>query len=169
MKTIPVKTFYLQMHSPPERSVPPPIDDVEVRHVEQPTVEFYRFLYDTVGDESVWLERRMISRERLLAIIHDPRVEIYVPYVAGEPAGFGELDRSVDNEVQLMYFGLMPQFIGKGLGKYFLSWIVSKAWTYAPQRVWLHTCELDHKAALPLYRKAGFVLFDERTVDHVAP
>lgn len=57
----------------------------------------------------------------------------------------------------------MPEFIGQGLGKFFLRWAIERAWGYAPRRLWLHTCSLDHPAALPNYLKAGFAVFKETT------
>jgi GNAT superfamily N-acetyltransferase len=165
MKTLPVRTLYLEMHRPPERSVLPPVEGAEIVRVEQPAIPFYRFLYDSVGGDWNWVDRKLMSDDQLSAIIHDDQVEIYVLYVQATPAGFCELDRRVADEVELAYFGLMPEFIGRGLGKYFLCWIVRQAWAHAPRRVWLHTCELDHEAALPIYRQAGFVVYDERVVN----
>lgn len=71
-------------------------------------------------------------------------------------AGWSELERHQD-EVQVAYFGLLPPFVGKGWGRFWLDWTVRKAWQPAPKRVWVHTCELDHPAALPLYEKLRFV------------
>ncbi len=167
MKTVPVKTIYLEMLDRPDHAaVPPPTEGVDVIWTKKPTIASYRALYDSVGRDWRWLERKCMADDRLSAIIHDDLVELYVLYVDKEPAGFGELDRRTENQVQLMYFGLLPRFIGRGLGKYFLSWIVRKAWSSEPKRVWLHTCTLDHQAALPNYLKAGFVVFDEKTGDH---
>jgi hypothetical protein len=59
------------------------------------------------------------------------------------------------DDIELVRFGLMPEFIGQGLGRYFLQWAIDKAWGYRPRRFWLHTCTLDHPAALPNYLKAG--------------
>jgi hypothetical protein len=59
-------------------------------------------------------------------------------------------------------FGLIPEFIGQGPGRYFLQWPIDKAWTYQPRRFWLHTCTKDHPAALPNYLKAGFCVYQER-------
>jgi GNAT superfamily N-acetyltransferase len=83
---------------------------------------------------------------------------MHVLHVDGTPAGFAELDRRQPDEVELVQFGLMAPFIGQGLGKWFLQWAIDKAWSYQPKRFWLHTCTLDHPAALPNYTKAGFVL-----------
>ena len=86
------------------------------------------------------------------------------------PAGFAELDRRVAGEVELVQFGLLPEFIGQGLGKFFLQWAIDKSWGYGPRRLWLHTCSLDHPAALPNYLKAGFqICKEERTVRGPSP
>jgi len=61
------------------------------------------------------------------------------------------------------YFGLLPHFIGHGLGAYLLSWAVDDAWRHAPERLWLHTCSLDHPRALRLYQRAGFVPYKQET------
>ena len=164
MKTIPVKTLYLQMHGPPQATVPPPTEGIEVARVERPEIAFYRALYDVVGRDWNWINRRLMSDDELRAIIHDDRVEFHVLYVQGTPAGFCEMDRGADGEVELVYFGLAPEFIGRGLGKYFLNRMLLQAWSYAPKRVWLHTCELDHEAALSTYQKAGLAVYDERVI-----
>jgi GNAT superfamily N-acetyltransferase len=169
MKTVPVKTYYLQMLSRPARGDPPPLAGVEIVRSQEPPVAFYRFLYDLVGRDWRWMDRKRMSDQQLRAVIHDPSVDIYVLYVDGAPAGLGELDRRTAGQIELVYFGLAPEFIGKGLGPWFLDRILNKAWSHDPARVWLHTCEWDHPAALPTYLKAGFVIFDEKAVDHVVP
>jgi GNAT superfamily N-acetyltransferase len=63
----------------------------------------------------------------------------------------------------------MPDFIGQGLGKYFLQWTIDKAWGYQPRRFWLHTCTLDHPAALPNYQKAGFAIYHEEKFQRELP
>ena len=122
----------------------------------RPTVSFYRYLYNTVGQEWLWYERRQWSDEQLRAVIHHPQIEIHVLYVAGVPAGYGELNLQHMPSIELAYFGLLPEFIGKGLGKFFLNAMIDLAWVHAPQRVWLHTCTLDHPQALAVYQRAGF-------------
>ena len=167
MKTVPVKTTYLQMLARVERNTPPPMEGIEIIRTEKPTVALYRFLYDSVGRDWNWVDRKLMSDEELTKIIHNDLVEIYVLHVNKQPAGYAELDRRIENQIELAYFGIIPELSGKGLGWYFLDWTIAKAWSYDPQRVWLHTCELDHKAALPMYLKAGFKVFDERMVDQV--
>jgi GNAT superfamily N-acetyltransferase len=114
-----------------------------------------------VGREYDWTSRRRLSDAALAALLNDPRLEVHVLMVDGVPAGFAELDRRTEGEIELVQFGLMSDFIGQGLGKYFLQWTIDKAWSHNPKRFWLHTCTKDHPAALPNYLKAGFAIYKE--------
>jgi GNAT superfamily N-acetyltransferase len=156
-----VKTTYLQMVARPHRVVPPPRPGLAVIHVHKPTVAYYRFLYEAVGRDWRWTSRTRLSDAELAAILHDPRNEVHVLHADGCPAGFVEFDRRVAGEIEISQFGLMREFIGQGLGKYFLQWAVERAWSYGPRRLWLHTDTEDHPAALPNYLKAGFAIFKE--------
>lgn len=156
-----IKTTHLQMLARPDRTAPLPRDGLAVVQAKKPTIAYYRFLYDTVGRAYDWTTRAKLSDAELAALIHDPRMEVHVLMAEGVPAGFAELDRRIENEIELVQFGLMPEFIGQGLGRYFLHWTVDKAWSYGPKRFWLHTCTKDHPAALPNYLKAGFTIFKE--------
>ncbi len=169
MPTVKTKTTYLEMHSSPSSVASPPCDGIEVAKADKPSTEFYRHLYRTVGEQFHWVDRLVMPADELRATIQDDRVEIYVLSVDGETAGYSELDHRQAGEIELTYFGLFPQFVGKGLGKYFLDWSLRKAWSYQPRRVWVHTCDLDHPAALPTYLKAGFVIYDEKIIDQPIP
>ena len=96
-------------------------------------------------------------------IITDENVYIYVLYYEGAPAGFTEIDNRAGTEVEIKFFGLIPDYVGKGLGRYFLKQSIDLAWQLKPVRVMLETCTLDHPAALPLYQKLGFNVFDKRS------
>ena len=156
MDQVDVTVYYLEMRQHVARPLSPPRDDLIVLHAQRPSVRYYRFLYNGVGEDYRWLSRRKLDDASLAAIIHDPRVEVHVLHAAGCPAGFAELDRRQDGEIELKQFGLMPEFIGQGLGRWFLQWTIDRAFSYQPQRFWLHTCTLDHPAALPNYLRAGF-------------
>jgi GNAT superfamily N-acetyltransferase len=167
MKHVLTKTTYLEMHSPPDKSATTPNADVAVERVEAPSVEYYRFLYNSVGRDYCWIDRNRMPDEELRRIVQDERVEIYLLTVGGEPAGYAELDRRQEGEIELAYFGLFPEFVGRGLGKFFLASAVERAWSHKPHRVWVHTCDLDHPAALPNYLKAGFLAYDEKMIEQV--
>ena len=130
-----------------------------VIHARNPTIAYYRFLYDAVGTHWQWTTKKLTD-DQLAMIVQDPRDEVHVLHVDGVPAGFAELDRRTGNEIELAQFGLMPEFIGQGLGD-FLQWTIDRAWGYGPTRFWLHTCTDDDPAALPNYRKAGFEVYKE--------
>jgi GNAT superfamily N-acetyltransferase len=105
----------------------------------------------------------MLSDAELERILHDPLVEIYVLYVDGVPAGYAELDRRKPDDVELAYFGLIPQFIGRKLGPFLLNWAVDTAWFHKPKRLWVNTNNLDHPKALQIYQKAGFAPYRQET------
>ena len=154
---------YLEMRAPPDRPpAAPPADPVEVRQAVAPTVSFYRYLYDAIGRDWTWLERKRLSDLALAEIIRDPRVEVHVLWVDGVPAGYVELDGRAPPDLEIAYFGLVPEFVGRGLGRYLLDWAVDRAWRRGPRRLWVHTCDLDHPRALPVYEKAGFRVYQRR-------
>ena len=76
--------------------------------------------------------------------------------VSGAPAGYFELRRDRAGGTEIVYFGLLPEFTGRGLGGFLLTMAVERAWSSGTERVWLHTNTLDHPAALPNYLKRGF-------------
>ena len=160
---IPVEVTYLQMFAAP---APPaaPAPTVQVLRANAPTVSFYRFLYGTVGRPWQWFERLKLDDDILHAQINAPDIEIDVLYVDGVPAGYVEMDAKLKPDVEIAYFGLMPEFIGKGHGAYFLRWALHRAWQLQPTRVWLHTCSLDHPRALSTYQSAGLEAYRRETV-----
>jgi GNAT superfamily N-acetyltransferase len=161
-----VKTTYLQMFTRPERVVPPPREGLAVVHAKKPTVTYYRFLYDGVGCDYDWPRCRKLSDAELAALLNDLRLEVHVLMADGVPAGIAELDWRTEGEIELVQFGLMPEFIGQGLGRDFIQWAIDKAWSYGPRRFWLHTCTKDHPAALPNYLKAGFTTYKEEVKEN---
>lgn len=158
----------LEMAAPPKRprarppSLPAP---VMLLRAQDPTVSFYRYLYHTIGEDWLWYERRQMSDEKLAGIVQDEKVSVDVLYYGGVPAGYAEIDARRLPNVEIAYLGLMPEFIGRRLGRYLVDWAVDAAWSLEPERVWIHTCNLDHPAALPLYQKAGFSPFQQEVLE----
>jgi GNAT superfamily N-acetyltransferase len=150
---------YLEMTDPSDL-VPagPPDPRASIVEVRSCTVSFYRFLYGEVGRIYNWVERRRWSDERLAAHLADPNIRVWTLLYDGCPAGYFELFRDPEGGVELAYFGLMQEFLGRGLGKFLLTAATETAWAYDPRpaRVWLHTCDLDAPQALPNYVARGF-------------
>ena len=114
-------------------------------------------------------DARWLSDAELAAVLDDPRVEVNVLWVGGAPAGYAELDRRAPPDIELAYFGLMPEFIGQGLGAYLLDWAIHHAWRSRPRRLWLHTCDLDHPRALDFYQSLGFRIYDRQVTEADLP
>jgi GNAT superfamily N-acetyltransferase len=162
-KSIPTLVTYLEMTGAPTAPpLRPPFPGIEIRVARQPTTAFYRYLYESIGHDWTWIVRQLLSDAELLQIIADPAVEVNVLWVDGVPAGYAELDRRQAPDTELAYFGLMPEFIGRGLGRYLLDWTIHHAWRARPCRLWVHTCDLDHPRALAVYQNCGFELYDQR-------
>jgi len=156
---------YLQMRDRPAGArVPTPLSKLALMQAEDCTVSFYRYLYETVGTPWLWFERRLLDDAALAAALGKSTTEIFVLYVGGVPAGYFELDSASERETKLCYFGLIPSFIGRGLGPFLLQAAIDRAWTRPIGRFWVHTCTFDHPKALGLYQRAGFVVYDRRKV-----
>ena len=154
---------YLKMDKAPHDHVQPPSNlKVALMKLEKPPVSFYRYLYNAVGENYDWIDRKLIDDEELDGLINVEGVDIYVAYVGGVPAGYFELNSRVKNQVWLAYFGIVPEFLGTGLGKWLLCEAIATAWISDPESVRLETCTLDHPRALPLYQRMGFVPYERK-------
>jgi len=159
-----VVVTYLEMTRRPNRPAAPHRGEkLALMRLERPVPSFYRYLYNTVGSPWLWYERRLMNDDTLCDIVHHQKVEVSVLYVGGNPAGFVELDCRVAEDIELAFLGLLPEFIGRGLGHYLLDWAVDEAWDKEPDRVWVHTCNLDHPHAIAVYQRAGFVPYRQET------
>ncbi|MCY4062980.1 MAG: GNAT family N-acetyltransferase [Chloroflexi bacterium] len=153
-------TTYLEMVS--ENDFAPAFiraSDIEIVTMEMPDLGFYKFLYQSVGEEWAWRDRLQMSNSELREILSSDNTQVHVMYVSGSPAGYVELYRHEDGSVEIAYFGLRRNYMGRGLGKHLLSYGVARAWDMGAIRVWLHTCNLDGPHALSNYQKRGFRIF----------
>ncbi len=153
-------TTYLEMTSP-ANFAPAYVraNDVEIVRMEMPDLGFYKFLYQSVGEEWAWRDRLQIPSADLRRILSSPRTQVHVMYVSGSPGGYVELYQHDEGSVEIAYFGLRRDYMGRGLGKHLLSYGVARAWEMDAARVWLHTCNLDGPHALANYQKRGFRIF----------
>jgi GNAT superfamily N-acetyltransferase len=147
---------YLEMHEPPRAEGP--TAPLSLQRIENPSPERYRALFHLVGAPWLWFSRLIMPDDQLAAIIGHPEVELYaVLDEAGRDAGMLELDFRETAQCELAFIGLVPELAGKGHGKWLLAEAVDRAWRDGVGRVHVHTCTLDHPAALAAYRRAGFV------------
>jgi GNAT superfamily N-acetyltransferase len=144
------------MDQAPKQAAPGLAPGYQIVRVQNPSVPFYRFLYNTVGADYLWWLRRTTSDADLAGLLRNPAISIYTLYAAGEPAGFFELDSRAWPEINLSYFGLMPHTVGTGIGFAFLRSAVDEVWRRGAKGMTVNTCTADHPRALPTYLRAGF-------------
>jgi ribosomal protein S18 acetylase RimI-like enzyme len=126
---------------------------------------FYRLLYGEVGREWHWVDRLGWDDEAIRTHLAQPSVTLWVLAMSESPAGWFELKGHDDGSTEIAYFGILPAFRRRGLGKYLLAEAVRHAWESGAHRVWLHTCTLDDPAALPNYLARGFAPYREETYE----
>ena len=155
-----VTRTYLEMRDPSELKAAKLNDpQILIRHQPDCSIDLFRSLYVEVGRNYHWIDRLPWADEEIAAHLNKPENSIWLMTYGGETAGYFELRKCEDGSVELAYFGLMPQFIGRGLGKHLLTCATEQAWALGANRVWLHTCTLDDPAALPNYLSRGFTPF----------
>lgn len=169
-------TYYLEMTSPDQlRPARPLAEPFAVRRAQLAFPALNRFFYTEVGRAHSWTDRLRWTDEQWADWLKRPDLQTWIGYLRETPAGYFELEtqRDIPNRpetadpapagaVELVYFGLLPPFIGRGVGGALLTEAVRRAWALGAPRVWLHTCTQDHPAALPNYRKRGFRIYDQR-------
>jgi GNAT superfamily N-acetyltransferase len=165
-----VTTWHLEMTDPaalrPACGKP---ENGELHQAKVPCPELNRFLYTAVGGDWHWIDRLGWTYERWRQWVDRPELETWVAYLDGTPAGYFELEAQAGGSVEVAYFGLLPAFVGRGLGGWLLTAAIERAWQTGARRVWLHTCTLDHPRALANYQARGMWLFKEEVKEVELP
>lgn len=135
---------------------------------EAPPVWWFLCLYDAVGAQYEWTDQHARPSDDLAAYLADPDVTLYTLMRAGWPHGFFMLDGRRRGICHLVYFGLVPEALGRGLGRFLIETAVHTAWDrQATSLVTVSTNSLDHPRALQLYQTAGFVPVRRETTSRV--
>ena len=142
------------------RATDRPIDDLTLER-EHLTPAEYRALYSAVGSAWQWFDRLEARDRELAEYLGRTTVQLWILRVAGEVAGYFELQRYSDGRVEIMYFGLLVPYFGRRLGGWMLTRAVEQAFAMDATHVTLHTCTLDSPHALPNYLARGFVITRE--------
>lgn len=167
-KTIAIHVWHVEMTDRPTlaSSVERPYD---LRKCETPLPELNRFLYASVGAPWKWYMRLTWSWQQWQDFLNRPEVETWIAYQGATPVGYFELEQQTGAQTEIAYFGLLPEFVGKGMGRALLEDAIDCAWNLAESRIWLHTCTLDHPSALPNYLARGFRVFKEEDFEDLVP
>lgn len=148
---------FLQMLEAPDAPLSPERDDVELVRWHAPNLGAYRNLFRQVGEDWIWFGRLTDDDETLANMLNEPSRENYLPMRGGKPVGTLELDYANSEEPEVSYFGLVPDAVGGGLGRWLIAQAVEMAWARPEtKRLWLHTCTADSPQAIGFYMSCGF-------------
>ncbi|WP_433202958.1 GNAT family N-acetyltransferase [Dactylosporangium sp. CS-047395] len=173
-----ITTWHLEQTDPAQlRPAAPPAEPVEIIRAEVVSPELNRFLYTAVGGDWCWTDRLGWTWPQWRDWLDRPGVETWVAYLRGTPVGYVELDGPAGGEVEIAYFGLLPQFTGRRIGGHLLTVALQRAWTLAERwpslpatrRVWVHTCSLDGPAALSNYQARGMAVYNTEVEPSATP
>lgn len=147
---------WLEMRTrPPRRAVELP-EGVRFSVDPAPDPHVYRELFAEIGRDWLWFSRLALPRAELAALLADPRVEVGYVFAHGRRVGLVELDFRPGGEAELAFFGFVRGWTGRGLGRAAMEWALDRAFSRPIRRLFVHTCTLDHPAALPFYVRTGF-------------
>jgi GNAT superfamily N-acetyltransferase len=166
--TVTVTRTYLELRSPADLrrgEGSAALVSARVERIDPVAPHDFRDLYEKVGRPFHWHDRDAWSDETIAERYEDGRVTLWLLTLGGERAGFYELEQHTDDSVEIVLFGLIPGFTGRGLGKWLLVDAAERAWSLGASRVWLHTCTLDSPAAMPNYVARGFRPFKVETYE----
>ena len=160
LMTTDLTTYHLEMTDADQlRPAMRTVEGLSIVQAEIPLPALNRFLYTAVGSDWAWVDRLVWSDEQWAAWVDRPQLGTWVAYLYGTPVGYFELEKQPDGSVEIAYFGLLPQFIGQGIGGILLTRAIECGWAMGAARVWVHTCTLDHPQALNNYLARGLRLF----------
>lgn len=144
---------------PPQRPDPAGTERFSLELMRHSEIERYLTVYRLLGERWMWFSRLTKPRAELEAIFTDPAIAVYAVRFEGRDVGLLELDFRVPGEGELAFFGLDEPVVGKGAGRWLMNRALALAWTKPISRFWVHTCTLDHPAALGFYQRSGFTVF----------
>ncbi|WP_254696893.1 GNAT family N-acetyltransferase [Octadecabacter sp. SW4] len=148
---------HLEMRARPAPRDIPDVAGLALRRVPSPDLAWYRALFRRVGaDDWLWFSRLVMDDAKLTAILQDPDVHVCALTKDGADMGLLELDFREGGACELAYFGIDPALIGQGAGRWMMEQATALAWDAGISRLHVHTCSIDHHAALGFYLRSGF-------------
>ena len=161
-----VKRSYLEINSLKDlQESEKPSDDYIVNLIEPTDFQLNKFFYKNIGKKHKWIDRLIWSEEQWIKYVSSKNVKTFVLKNNKDLVGFFELIIHFEKkEVEIAYFGILEEYQNKKLGSFLLSDAIKKSFHENAERVWLHTCSLDHKNALNNYLSRGMKIFKSEIV-----
>ena len=142
-----------------------PSDNYRLILLDPINFQLNKFFYKNIGKKHKWVDRLIWDEQRWIDYVSSEKVKTYVLKNKDDLVGFFELIFHYEkNEVEIAYFGILEEYQNKKLGSYLLSQAIKKSFNKNVNRVWLHTCSLDHKNALNNYVARGMKIFKSEIV-----
>ena len=142
-----------------------PNEDYEIKLINPPDFQLNKFFYKSIGKNHNWIDRLIWTEKQWINFTTNKNTKTYVLTKKDDLAGYFELLLHHDkNEVEIAYLGILGEYQNKRLGSYLLSTAIKKSFLNKPNRVWVHTCSLDHKNALSNYLSRGMKIFKRESV-----
>ena len=146
----------LQMFQRPPTRPGPSEQSWALKKAEFCSTKDYRLLFRRVGQDWLWFSRLKLGDDELSQILDHPHYDTYLLTVNGEERGLLELDFRFEGESEISFFGLTPEMLGRGAGRWLMNRALEIAWSRPIRRLWLHTCTFDHPGAVEFYVRSGF-------------
>lgn len=150
-----VVTFLEMREKPAEKAITAPSSFALRRLSSDDQAEYLR-LFRLVGEDWMWVSALTMCSEKVDATLSNPATEIYAMNDGTENVGLMQLDFSVANECEVVFFGLAASAIGQGVGRFMMNQTIARAFARPIHRLWLHTCTFDHPGANMFYQRSGF-------------
>ncbi len=143
-----------------------PDNNLILEKITPPNIELNKFFYKNVGKKHRWVDRLAWDNLKWMSYLENEKVQTYTLKLNKDLVGYFEVvqDQST-NSSEIAYLGILDDYIGKKFGGYLLSEAIKICFEFNCQRVWVHTCSLDHKNALKNYLKRGMKIFKEETIN----
>ena len=161
-----VKRSYLEINSLKDlKEVQKPSSDYSLKLLDPVNFQLNKFFYKNVGKKHKWIDRLVWEESKWIEYVSNKNVKTYIFKKRNDLVGFFELlEHTEKKEIEIAYFGLLEEYHNKKLGSYLLSRAIKKSFESKIDRVWLHTCSLDHKNALNNYMARGMKIFKTEIV-----
>jgi ribosomal protein S18 acetylase RimI-like enzyme len=161
-----VQRNYLEINSIEDlNKVTDPQEEYSLNLLDPQNFQLNKFFYKNIGKKHKWIDRLIWTENQWIDYVSSEKVKTYVLKYKEDLAGFFELIlHSEKNEIEIAYFGILEEFQNKKLGSYLLSQAIQKSFKRDINRVWVHTCSLDHKNALNNYIARGMKIFKTETI-----
>ena len=161
-----VKRSYLEINTLQDlKKVSKPSEEYSINLLDPINFQLNKFFYKNIGQKHKWTDRLIWTEQQWIEYVSSVKVKTYVLKYKDELVGYFELIfHSTETEVEIAYFGLLEEYQNKKLGSHLLSEAIKKSFDKNINRVWVHTCSLDHKNALNNYIARGMKIFKTETV-----